>query len=181
MKSLRILLLLIFFFVLHATRSSVFALPNLQKVVITTPVQTNTIMYALPFPGMLPNHPLYVFKRLRDTLIEKMITNDVKKAEFYILQADKRLQMSVVLSSGKTESLAETMRNDAFMYREKSLSMLTKAAEKNTVIPRYVLEKLLLSSQKHKEVLQDMIVDTTPITNLITNIEALLKSQINKK
>ena len=43
-----------------------------------------------------------------------MITSDVKRAEFYILQADKRLQMSLELSGDEYTPLREATRNDAF-------------------------------------------------------------------
>ncbi len=181
MKSIRIAALLIFLLILSTVRISVFALPNLQETQDARETKTSIIVYTLPFPGILPTHPLYFLKTLRDTLIEKMITNDVKKAEFYILQADKRLQMSIVLSGGENNELTEAIRSDALMYREKSFTMLSKAAAKNIAVPRYVLEKLLVSAKKHEEVLQDMVVDTTPVTNLISNIEALLKEEIDKK
>ena len=181
MKSIQIAALLIFLLVLSIVKTSVFALPNLQETQEARETKTSSIVYTLPFPGILPNHPLYFLKTLRDTLIEKMITNDVKKAEFYILQADKRLQMSIVFVGSDKKELAEAMRSDAFMYREKSFTMLTKAAAKNVAVPRYVLEKLLVSAKKHEEVLQDMVVDTTPVTNLISKIEALLKEEIDKK
>ena len=114
-------------------------------------VQLNSILYPLPFPGILPNHPLYFLKVVRDTLIEKMITNEIKKAEFYILQADKRLQMSLELSGDEYTSLREATRNEAFLYREKSLTTLLNAFEKNIIVPRYVLEKLLVSTKNMKK------------------------------
>lgn len=181
MKSIRIAALLIFLLILNAVRISVFALPNLQETQDASETKTSVIVYTLPFPGILPNHPLYFLKTLRDALIEKMITNDVKKAEFYMLQADKRLQMSIVLLGSENKELTVAMRSDALMYREKSLTLLTKASAKNKAVPRYVLEKLLLSAKKHEEVLQDMVVDTTRVTDLIANIEALLKEEIDKK
>ena len=105
----------------------------------------------------------------------------ISKAEFYILQADKRLQMSVVLSNGDDEALKEAMRNDAYMYREKSLLTLQTAQGKNVVIPRYVLEKLLVSTKKHQEVLGSMNVDASTVKLLIVKIEALLTTQADKK
>lgn len=144
-------------------------------------VKEASIEYALPFPGMLPNNPLYFIKSFRDMLIEKLISSDVKKAEFYILQADKRLQMSVALSSGDNKQMAETMRSDAFTYREKSFEILRVAIGNKSVVPRYVVEKLLVSSKKHKEVLMGMNTDATLINNLIPKIEELLRKEIDKK
>lgn len=139
------------------------------------------ILYELPFPGILPNHPLFFLKSLRDFLIEKTITNDVKRAEFYILQADKRLQMSLELSGDENSLLREATRNDAFLYREKSFIILRNALNKNIRVPRYVLEKLLLSTKKHEEVLRATKADAVSVTNLIPNIETLLNQDIDKK
>lgn len=144
-------------------------------------VNLESIVYDLPFPGILPTHPLYFLKTFRDSLIEMMITSDVKKAEFYILQADKRLQMSASTSLGNNTQLIETMRNEALLYREKSLETLVKALGKNIVIPRYVLEKLVISSKKHKEVLEANKADTAGITSFIAKAEVLFKTQIDKK
>lgn len=183
MKSLRVFVFIIFLFALTGSVRLANAINIVdQKLIETTKsVQGDPILYTLPFPGILPNHPLYFFKVLRDTLIEKMITSDVKKAEFYILQADKQLQMSLELLNDEDASLREATRNEAFLYREKSLTTLSNVFGKNIIVPRYVLEKLLVSTKKHEEVLQDSMVDTTPITNLIPKIEALLNKETDKK
>lgn len=178
MKAIRILVFLIFLF----TLTGPMRLSNAKDSVDLKQAETQeSILYALPFPGILPNHPLFFLKSLRDFIIEKMITNDVKRAEFYILQADKRLQMSLELSGDEYTSLREATRNEAFLYREKSFTTVHNAFEKNILVPRYVLEKLLLSTKKHEEVLQDTMADATSVTNLIPNIEALLTQDIDKK
>ena len=183
MKAIRLLVFIIFLFILTGPIRLANAINNVDPKQVETAksVQLDSILYPLPFPGILPNHPLYFFKVLRDTLIEKMITSDVKKAEFYILQADKRLQMSLELSGDENTSLREATRNEAFLYREKSLTTLGNAFEKNILVPRYVLEKLLVSTKKHEEVLQDGLIDTTPVTNLVPKVEALLNKEIDKK
>ncbi len=59
------------------------------------------VEYNLPYPGILPDHPLYFLKQLRDKILDFLITDPVKKAEFYILQADKRLSMGIALTDEK--------------------------------------------------------------------------------
>lgn len=174
---------LIFLLILKGVTVSVYAAnTGVEKQQGTTKItETVTIEYMLPFPGILPDHPLYFFKTLRDMIIEKMITNDIKKAEFYILQADKRLQMSVVFAASQKNALSETMRNDAFVYREKALTTLVTALEKKVVIPRYVFEKLLVSTQKHEEVLTSMNVEVTALKALVVKIETMIASQTDEK
>lgn len=173
---------LIFLLILKGITVPVYAAnTDVEKQSTTKIIETVSIEYMLPFPGILPDHPLYFFKTLRDMLIEKMITNDIKKAEFYILQADKRLQMSVVLATSQKNALAETMRNDAFVYREKALTTLVTALEKKVVIPRYVFEKLLVSTKKHEEVLTSMNVDATALRALVIKIETTVANQTDEK
>jgi hypothetical protein len=67
----------------------------------STPQPVN---YTLPYPGILPDHPLYFVKQLRDTVLSLLISNPVRKVKFYILMADKHLSMGVVLKEkGKPE------------------------------------------------------------------------------
>lgn len=67
------------------------ASPTAQMTVTPTPD------YTIPYPGLLPDSPLYVFKTMRDRLISLMIGDALKKAEFDILQADKRIGAAVML------------------------------------------------------------------------------------
>lgn len=73
----------------------VFADDTSGTVVIPTP--TPAIEYTLPYPGILPDHPLYPLKMARDKIILLLITDPEKKAEFNLLQADKRIQAAVYL------------------------------------------------------------------------------------
>lgn len=69
--------------------------------------------YELPYPGLLPDHPLYFIKMLRDRVIGFFISDPIKKAEFDILQADKRLNGAIYLfykkSSEKDELAISTI------------------------------------------------------------------------
>ena len=49
------------------------------------------INYPLAYPGILPDNPLYPLKMLRDRIVFFLINDPFKKAEFNLLQADKRL------------------------------------------------------------------------------------------
>lgn len=53
--------------------------------------------YPLPYPGILPNNPLYPIKMLRDKIILLLITDPYKKAQFNLLQADKRIEAAIFL------------------------------------------------------------------------------------
>jgi len=135
----------------------VFAAPSSAKAI--APVVSPTpepVIYVLPYPGILPTHPLYMLKTLRDTIIELLITDPVHKAEFYILQADKKLNMGLTLKNlGKTTE-AERAFTDALASRSKALSLLESSLKSGTTVPGYINEKLMLSLAKHKEALLEV-------------------------
>lgn len=113
------------------------------------------IEYTLPYPGMLPDHPLYNLKRVRDYILERLIADPVKKSEFYILQADKRLQMGVYLAARGKNELAETTISKGEKYMEKAQGIMTGLHANNT-LPPYVVEKYENALGKHYEVLAQL-------------------------
>ena len=115
------------------------------------------VEYALPYPGILPDHPLYFLKRLRDTILERLISDPIRKAEFYILQSDKRLQMGVMLTTAGKGSLAETTVSKAEKYMEQALTNLSSYRKSGGIIPPYIIEKLEKATAKHREVITDLI------------------------
>src|SRR3989344_3906165 len=63
--------------------------------------------YVLPYPGMLPDSPLYKIKVLRDKVTAYLISDPQKKAEFYLLQTDKQMGMILPLINKKNIPLAK--------------------------------------------------------------------------
>src|SRR5438552_3561844 len=63
--------------------------------------------YQLAYPGLLPDHPLYFLKAARDKVYAFFISSPVKKAEFDLLQADKRVESSYLLIQKGKVDLAE--------------------------------------------------------------------------
>jgi hypothetical protein len=122
------------------------AMPIVQKV-----------EYTLPFPGMLPDHPLYFLKRFRDTILEKLIADPIRKAEFYILQGDKRLQMGVSLFAAGKPTLGESTVSKAEKYLELAVTGLSSYKKNGGVVPTYVVERLEKSTAKHQEVLTELM------------------------
>ena len=55
------------------------------------------IEYTLPYPGILPDSPLYFLKTARDKIVSFLISDPLKKAEFNLLAADKRLNSGIFL------------------------------------------------------------------------------------
>lgn len=112
----------------------------------------SSVEYVLPYPGILPTHPLYVLKKLRDSIIEALIADPVKKVEFYILQADKKLNMAIFLFDKHERIAAEEQLTQARGLREQAVSHMEVYSGEKNGSPRFVIEKLSLSIQKHIEV-----------------------------
>ncbi len=134
----------------------VFAAPASPVPTVPTP-PPQRIDYALPYPGILPDNPLYFLKALRDRILDFLIVDSAKKAEFYVLQADKRLGMGVVLfEQRKTQLAQETVsKGEKYLVQAQSFAMAYKSSGK--VVPGYLLDRLTKSAAKHEEVIKELI------------------------
>jgi len=135
--------------------------------------EVSRVEYVLPYPGMLPDNPLYFLKNLRDRIIEVLISDPVNKAEFYILQADKKLNMGIVFATtGKPEE-AEAVLAQSIDARTKAVVALEGVVAAGKPIPGYVSEKLMLSLKKHAEVLTDLEKPSDAVPALISRAKKL--------
>jgi len=114
------------------------------------------VEYTLPYPGMLPDNPLYFLKKLRDTVMEKVIADPMKKAEFYVLQADKRLVMGQMLAEQKKNELTETTVSKGSKYMIQAMDVLKAQKMGGNKIPSYMTNRMGNSVAKHLEVLEEL-------------------------
>jgi len=135
--------------------------------------QKKEVEYILPYPGILPDNPLFFLKNVRDRIIELMISDPVNKGEFYILQADKKLNTGILLSEKGKARDARHVFSEALSYRVSAVETLVRASEKHTSIPGYVAEKLLLSLRKHREVLSGRNLPVETLETLLEKADAL--------
>ncbi len=144
---MRKLLLLFLFFV-----------PTMVFAVTAT---TSKVSYELPYPGLLPDSPLYFVKQVRDWVMDKLVTDPVKKAEFYIRQGDKRLNMGVFLAQKGKAALAESTISKGEKYMNNAVQVLLWVKSQGREIPGPLLDILTRSLAKHAEVLEEQIQSTT--------------------
>ncbi len=145
------------------------------KAPVPTPtVAPSRVEYSLPYPGILPDNPLYVLKTFRDKIIELLVSDPINKAEFYILQADKKLNMSIALTGKGKSAEAQEMMAQALIARTQAVTLLETTAQSGRVIPDFVLEKLTLSLKKHQEVLADMKQNVDAVATLLAKAEKLI-------
>src|SRR3989344_4236916 len=102
---MRKIFILILFILLLPLASNTYA----QGILNSSTSQTTSSSYQLAYPGILPDHPLYKLKVLRDKLIPLFISNPQKKVEFYLLQTDKGISATdILVKKGKIDLAKET-------------------------------------------------------------------------
>lgn len=121
-----------------------------QAALVTT---TAKVDYELPYPGMLPDNPLYFLKQARDWILDKLIMDPVKKTEFYILQADKRLVMGTTLDASGKATLGEQVISKGEKYMNNAVQSLLTMKSQGKDIPGYIVDHVTRAIAKHGEVL----------------------------
>lgn len=117
--------------------------------------------YLLPFPGILPDHPLYFLKKIRDGILDRLIVDPLRKAEFHVLQADKRLNMGRLLVEQGKGALAETTISKGEKYMERAVSGLSAFKSTGRPVPASLTDRLTRSTEKHVEVLGELVAKTS--------------------
>lgn len=128
-------------------------------VVNATGEAKQKIEYYLPYPGVLPDSPLYKVKMVRDRISMWLTFGEEKKAERELLYADKRINAAVVLSEGGKKSLGVSTATKASKYLYGSFVKLEKAAKSGKDVKSMLL-KLGKASAKHAEILEKMAMET---------------------
>ncbi len=127
---------------------------SFAKDAVSSP-SAEIVQYDLPYPGILPDNPLYFLKAVRDNLIRFFITDSLKKGEYDLLMSDKRLASSQkLLDEGKVD-LSITTLSKSGNYFYSSIENIVKA-KKEGQNANPLLDKLLTASKKHQEIISEM-------------------------
>jgi len=116
---------------------------------------TKSVEYTLPYPGLLPDNPLYFLKAARDRIVGLLISDPLKKAEFNLLAADKRLNSGIFLfKKGKEKhALAFSTISKGENYFEEAIAKV-REAKKQRLDTNDILRRLSDSSYKHQEAIR---------------------------
>ena len=164
------LLLTLFLFPAVVFASSATSAATSGNVEVTTATK---VEYELPYPGILPDHPLYILKQVRDWILDKLIVDSVKKAEFYILQADKRLNMGVMLAAKGNETLSEQVISKGEKYMNNALTLLSSAKAQGGEVPAHIVDRLEKALAKHRELIEAEILRASEATKASSGSTAL--------
>lgn len=114
------------------------------------------INYYLPYPGILPDHPLYWLKMLRDRIKLDLTKDPVSHYQLLLLYADKRIGAAQVLIQGNKVSLGTPTAVKAEKYIQRVLVEFEnlKRAGKTTAIME---DQVVKVTAKHQEILQKLL------------------------
>jgi len=149
----KILLILVFFSLFSFNAS--FAQESQDS---TGSAQANKeINYTLPYPGLLPDSPLYFLKAIRDRAKNMLISDPLKKSDFNLLQADKRLnEGSMLFAKGEVKyNLAVTTISKGENYFDEAIKQVNQAKEQGKDINN-LTARLYQSSFKHEEIIKKL-------------------------
>jgi hypothetical protein len=157
----RFFLLIVFLFF---TFSSVYLLVVAEEEPKNTPseikIEAKKIDYVLPYPGILPDHPLYFLKAARDRFLDFFTRDNIKKAQLYLLFSDKRINMALYLTKKGRWQLAVTTASKGEKYALKMVEMLQVSKKQGAAAEADFILKAKLSNEKHQEIIETMLKET---------------------
>jgi hypothetical protein len=113
---------------------------------------SQSIDYYLPYPGILPDHPLYWLKMLRDKILLLVTRDPIAKTERQLLYADKRLGAAKALIEGGKIQLGVTTATKGEKYLEQVISSVEELDSQNKISSE-LKQKVFTSALKHHQVL----------------------------
>jgi len=116
--------------------------------------------YYLAYPGILPDHPLYWLKMIRDRVFLSLCRDPVAKTEKLLLYADKRLGAAKVLIEGNKVQLGVTTATKGEKYLERTVDQLMELKKAGQAKPELV-DRVEKAALKHQQVLKQL-VDKVP-------------------
>lgn len=192
MKRLVFLLTAIFFAFIISAR---FGVLHAQETVIQTdtPIGIDTqatqssqsttlhVNYELPYPGMLPDNPLYFLKVIRDGIVKMLINDPFKKAQFSLNVAEKRMYAGKMLVDKDEDRLAVEIIGKSNNYLDDALKAIVVAKKLNPKNPdiRPFLQQFKTAVQKHYEIAEDIKpqIDESELSQFKTEEQKILNAQ----
>lgn len=127
-----------------------------NQIARTTYEKSAKIDYYLVSPGrVLPDSPLWPVKAVRDRIWVWITTDPTRKAELYLLLADKRLGASKTLFEEGKPELGFSTLTKAEKYLESASNKERENRGKGIETTEF-LQKLAKASLKHFEVMQEI-------------------------
>ena len=141
----------------------------------------NKVAYQLPYPGILPDHPLYFLKALRDRLHLFFNRSLQKKTEIYLLYSDKRVASAqILIEKGKEKMALDTLAKGEKYFFEIPF-LMEQAKKQGQSFPKELIEKIKTANEKHAEVIDDFFKKVSQGQNVYLLEIKKINDEIKKK
>jgi len=127
-----------------------------QEISLAVSPTPSPVMYSLPYPGIMPGHPFFFLKTIRDSIWGFLITNSLKKAEFDLLQTDKYIVISQSLFDRKTATTKVLSSLDLALDYYTNAIVKVSEARKQGIDTKEFVQQLFLANEKHQEIVSGM-------------------------
>lgn len=153
-KFLAIFLIIIFSF---------FLLPQIALITQSQSlhIDEKEVIYPLPYPGILTDHPLYFIKQMRDGILVFTTRDNVKKSQLYLHLSDKHMAIALQLAQKGRGDLAKEELIKAEDYFLEIPPLLKEAQQQGASSTDDFMSKLLQSNAKHKEVITEVMKEVS--------------------
>lgn len=134
------------------------SLVGTDTAILQTPTASGRVDYELTYPGMLPDHPLYILKVIRDAVVKMLINDNMKRARFSLLSAEKRIYSGKMLVEKGKDGLAIETISKGNNYMNDALKAIESVKEKtpdNIDVYPFLLQ-YKSASQKHLEIVAEL-------------------------
>ena len=111
--------------------------------------------YYLPYPGVLPDSPMYKIKMIRDRVALWLTFGEEKKARKELAYADKRINAAMYLVEGGKLGLGVTTATKAEKYLEKAVERVVRMSTEGQDAKSFLAD-LSRATQKHLEILEQL-------------------------
>lgn len=133
-----------------------------EKMGIMEEATPAPVQYYLPYPGVLPDNPLYKLKAVRDWVKSWLTFDQQKKAELDLQYADKRINAAMVLIEGGKVELGVSTATKAEKYLEKSVNKSVELTQSGKDVKSLLLV-LAKATSKHGELLESLLPRTSGV------------------
>lgn len=134
---------------------------NVSLQSVAPSVLRPAVDYALPYPGLLPDHPLYPLKKLRDRILLFFTRNREHKSQLLLLFADKKLAMVQVLWDKQKKDIALTMLGEGEENLVAAAALVQRLKQEN-ILSVGVAETMERAAKKHEETIMKLLVNVSP-------------------
>jgi hypothetical protein len=155
--------------------------PVTSRAQTITTFEAKILDYQLPYPGLLPDNPLYFVKDMRDSFLLFVAQDDLDRARVHLLLSDKSLAAAEPLAKkGKHQMSVEMVQKSQESFA-KIPAIVTNAKDKNGKAltsdqKKEFLDQLRKANLKHRETIEDLMKEMPQ--GGVEQLQALLSKNV---